>query len=71
MAMVRESAASWCHSRVPQSGQKAHSTFPPLSASRAQYRGVPLNSLKLSRGTMNEMPNADADCLRHSVQWQM
>src|SRR5205807_7660471 len=60
-----------CHRREPRPGQKAQSSTRPLSVGRDQKRGVPETSVKSARLTQTEMPNAEADCLRHSRQWQM
>ena len=59
-----------CHRRLPQSGQKAQSISLPLSVARDQTRGSPRTSRSAAVGTMTEIPNADDDCARHSVQWQ-
>src|SRR5437879_12944702 len=59
-----------CHRREPHPGQKPQSSTRPLSVGRDQKRGVPETSLKSARLTQTEMPNAEADCLRHSRQWQ-
>jgi hypothetical protein len=59
-----------CHSRVPQVGQNALSKMRPESPAHDQCAGVPPVIRTASRGTITEMPNADADCLRHLRQWQ-
>jgi hypothetical protein len=51
-------------------GQKAHSTTLPLFASLDQNRSVPFVNRKSFRSTSKEIPKADADSLRHSLQWQ-
>jgi len=68
---VAEAAPSGsCHSRDPQAGQKAQTTRRPLSADRVQKLGAPEVTRKPARGTSSDRPNAEADCLRHSRQWQ-
>jgi hypothetical protein len=57
-----------CHSRVPQVGQNALSKMRPESPAQDQCAGVPCVTRSAARGTMTEMPNADADCLRHLRQ---
>ena len=69
--MVSGSPAASCHSREPQSGQKAQCRVRPLSVARDQRSVLPWVRWKSSRRTKSEMPKAEADCLRHSRQWQM
>jgi hypothetical protein len=71
MARLGPSPPGSCQTREPHSGQNAQSTTRPLSAGRDQKRGTPESRLKSARLTHTEMPKADADCLRHSRQWQM
>jgi len=52
----------------PHPGLKTHSTFLPLFASLDRSRGVPFVNPKFHRSTSKEIPKADADRLRHSVQ---
>jgi hypothetical protein len=60
-----------CHRREPHSGQKAQSsTATALSVGRDQKRCRPESSEKSVRLTHTEIPNAEADCFRHSRQWQ-
>ena len=59
-----------CHSRVPQVGQNALSKTRPESPAQDQWDGVPCVNRSASCGTITEMPNAEADCLRHLRQWQ-
>src|SRR5882672_733379 len=70
MLIVLLSPRRLCHKRDPHTGQKAQSSQWPLSVGRDQNCGVPRVTLKVARGTTIEMPNAEADCFRHSVQWQ-
>ncbi len=58
------------NSLVPQSGQKLQAIRPPESVGRSQTLGAPDVSPKSSTLTISEMPKAEADCARHSVQWQ-
>lgn len=51
-------------------GQKKQSSMRPLSVGRVHLLSLPLTSLTSELRTMAEMPNAEADCLRHSLQWQ-
>src|SRR3954471_14371002 len=59
-----------CQSREPQSGQNAQVSRLPLSVSRVQNFGTPCVTLRPDLVTSTEMPKAEADCLRHSRQWQ-
>ena len=59
-----------CHSREPQAGQKAQISVRPLSARRDQRATAPRPRRKSARRTISEMPKAEADCFRHSRQWQ-
>jgi hypothetical protein len=59
----------WCQSREPQLAQKAHSSLCPDAVGRDQNDVSPWRSVKSLLGTVNEIPNAEEDCLRHSVQW--
>jgi hypothetical protein len=42
----------------------------PLSVSRVQNFGAPCVTVRPVFFTSTEMPKAEADCLRHSWQWQ-
>src|SRR5579863_9554733 len=57
--------------REPHASQNVQANTPPLSVGRLQVRTLPCIIANALAGTMTEMPNADADCLRHSRQWQM
>lgn len=70
MLMELARSLSPCQIRDPQSGQKKQSSARPLSASLDHCFGVPRTSRNPDLLTITEMPNAEADCLRHSVQWQ-
>ncbi|HEX2529324.1 MAG TPA: hypothetical protein VHL31_23905 [Geminicoccus sp.] len=59
-----------CHSREPQFPQKAQSSVSPVDVGRVQERGTPLVRRTAGQVTITEIPNAEADCLRHSRQWQ-
>ena len=50
--------------------QKAHSSRCPDAVGRDQYCGLPCSSLSALLAMVNEIPNAEDDCFRHSVQWQ-
>ena len=69
--MLTSGASSSCHRREPQAGQKAQRMVWPLSVGRDQKRGLPAVRRRAARGAITEMPNAEADCRRHSRQWQM
>jgi hypothetical protein len=60
----------WCQSLVPQLPQKAQSSVLPVSVGRDQNLGFPWVRRNAACGTMKDIPNAEADCLRHSTQWQ-
>lgn len=70
MLMVSGLPLLWCQSREPQMTQKTHSSRCPDAVWRDQDEVSPRRSVNSLLGTVNEIPNADADCLRHSVQWQ-
>jgi hypothetical protein len=55
---------------VPQSGQKLQARRPPEVVGRSQTLGAPAVNLTSSALTISEIPKAEADCARHSVQWQ-
>ena len=55
---------------VPQSGQKAQRMRRPLLASRVQNFGVPCVTRIVPAGMVSDMPKAELDWCRHSVQWQ-
>ena len=55
--------------RVPQATQNVQSNCRPLSVDRRHAAMVPCLRWNALAGTRTEMPNADADCLRHSWQW--
>src|SRR3954468_17065323 len=59
-----------CHTREPQVPQNMQSSVHPLSVRRDQVRTSPCCRLNALFGTRSEMPKAEADCLRHSRQWQ-
>lgn len=60
----------WCQRREPQSIQNMQSSIWPLFVGRDQSLGVPLIKRNPDCRTTSEIPKADADCLRHSPQWQ-
>jgi hypothetical protein len=66
---VPGSALPWWNSRVPQSGQKLQAIRPPEAVGRSQTLGAPDVSLTSSVPTISDIPKAEADCARHSVQW--
>ena len=59
-----------CHRREPQSGQNAQSRTCPEAVRRDHSRGEPCSSRSAVRGIVKEIPKAEEDCFRHSVQWQ-
>jgi hypothetical protein len=65
------SATSPCQTREPHSAQKWQLNVRPLSVERDHRFGTPRVSTKPALLTITEMPNAEADCFRHSSQWQM
>ena len=60
-----------CQSRDPHVGQNAHLRRLPLSVGRVHQFGAPCVTRSPARGTISDIPNAEADCFRHSRQWQM
>ena len=59
-----------CQTREPHAGQNMQSSVRPLSVCRDQVLGSPAVRLNAALGTSSETPNAEADCFRHSRQWQ-
>jgi hypothetical protein len=56
--------------RDPHTTQNMQSSTRPLSVGRRQVRTSPSVSANAASGTITDIPNADADCRRHSRQWQ-
>ena len=70
MLIVSGVAEDSCQSLDPHTGQNMQVIVRPLSAVRVHTEALPRVTRNVARGTKNVMPNADADCFRHSAQWQ-
>ena len=59
-----------CQTREPQPGQNMQRSVRPLPVFRDQVLASPAVRLNAVLGTSSETPNAEAECFRHSRQWQ-
>jgi hypothetical protein len=66
--IVLSRASAW-QMRDPHVSQNWQANTPPLAVGRLHVRTRPWLMTNACFGTMTEIPNADADCLRHSRQW--
>ena len=70
MFSVAVAPRRWCQSRAPQSWQNQQSRVWPLAVGRDHSFGSPRITPNAACDTCTEIPKAEDDCLRHSVQWQ-